>query len=962
MNSWKTPTQAQVDKAVVAIAHPARRRYFFDRLANPLWLGPLRDRGVFGEPPAPVIDDDQVPVQFPLWPESRYLARMAKHDAPTVSAVIAKIPDNGNVAIYQDFVDAALQMPSEHVEWAVERADAWLGVSYAYQLASKLGALMGKLANDGKTDLAMRLATTLLEVLPPDDPRTKPGSKSRREDERLRIDDGEYAEIVSKYLPPLRDRIPEDVLRFCCEQLSRAIALERKHDYRDDEEDGSYVWCPDVEHYSIDSRDKVESTLTAATRDAAHRLAETNPARISEIVALFESQGWRVFDRLSYHLLRCFADDALDIVSRYLTDARRFDVYSTRYEYDLLSESCFGRLDAAAREKILGWIEEGPDLEAFADREEKWFGERPDEDRLTMVTETWSRDRLAPIVRYLSQEWKDRHDRLVATHGEANRLPYYIDTGTFSHSRSPMAHDKLAKKSNIDLIAFLNNFRPSDDFAGSSVHGLADEFKIVVTTDPARIVNNWSDFTVLDPPYSTSVLVGLGEAANKNWKVEWWDGALRLCESASAAPAPPSSATEPASPYEDPLLDWAARGILNIVTAAFSNREAPLPLILKERVWALLEPLTSHPDPSPESESKKSEDSELDFATCSINCVRGQALHATIEYALWVLRAQDASTENEETEQQGFDRMPEVRNVLDAHLDTARDSSLAIRAVYGQWFPWLIFLDQKWATASVRAIFPHDVELNRYWLSAWSSYITYCPAYNDILRLLRPDYVHAIEQLPASEHKKRFAHDSKERLADHLMLLIGRGIIDIDDAMIVKFFESAEPSLRGHAIEFVGSSLSREKEAVPPITIDRFRRLWEARVDTILQSENDLTRDPELVAFGYWYASQKFDPSWAIQQLHKILPISKWAEPRRSIVRALQENMAQSPLEVLECAQHLMDGDREGWAISYWKEDLRKILGDAKSLAEPRIGVLADTIINRLGERGFFDFRDLLRR
>ena len=93
MSSWKTPTQAQVDKAVVAIAHPARRRYFFDRLENPRWIVPLHKRGLFDDPPAPVRDEKEGTVQSPPWPQSRFLARMAEHDPQNVITIIDSISE-----------------------------------------------------------------------------------------------------------------------------------------------------------------------------------------------------------------------------------------------------------------------------------------------------------------------------------------------------------------------------------------------------------------------------------------------------------------------------------------------------------------------------------------------------------------------------------------------------------------------------------------------------------------------------------------------------------------------------------------------------------------------------------------------------------------------------------------------------------------------------------------------------
>jgi hypothetical protein len=40
--------------------------------------------------------------------------------------------------------------------------------------------------------------------------------------------------------------------------------------------------------------------------------------------------------------------------------------------------------------------------------------------------------------------------------------------------------------------------------------------------------------------------------------------------------------------------------------------------------------------------------------------------------------------------------LPEVKEVLDKHLDKDHEPSLAIRSVYGRWLPWLVLLDSSW--------------------------------------------------------------------------------------------------------------------------------------------------------------------------------------------------------------------------------------------------------------------------
>ncbi|MHC4696658.1 MAG: hypothetical protein ACYTFA_07955 [Planctomycetota bacterium] len=304
--------------------------------------------------------------------------------------------------------------------------------------------------------------------------------------------------------------------------------------------------------------------------------------------------------------------------------------------------------------------------------------------------------------------------------------------------------------------------------------------------------------------------------------------------------------------------------------------------------------------------------------------------------------------------------MPEVRDVLAHHLNPAEDSSLAIRAVYGQWFPWLCLLDQRWATERAGAIFTRDREQDSLWAAAWSSYISYCPAYNDVFRVLRPFYATAIEKLPDGEYEEDHIRDPAHRLAEHIMIYYGRGLIDANDDLLVQFFSRAPALIRGRAIQFVGRSLGQEKGEVAEEVLERFRILWEARAAAARASDADQTRDPELVAFGSWFSSGKFDPVWTLAQLRDALMACAWSEPDHMVVEQLAVVASADPSVAIECVAYLVDGDTQGWAIHSWGESLRAIFGVA--LGSNSASVIAETqkLINRLGERGFFEFGDLL--
>ena len=60
LGGWPVPTDAQIRRLQDLVAHPARLRYFFSRLENPLWLERLADDGWYDPErvPEPIAEAD----------------------------------------------------------------------------------------------------------------------------------------------------------------------------------------------------------------------------------------------------------------------------------------------------------------------------------------------------------------------------------------------------------------------------------------------------------------------------------------------------------------------------------------------------------------------------------------------------------------------------------------------------------------------------------------------------------------------------------------------------------------------------------------------------------------------------------------------------------------------------------------------------------------------------------------
>ena len=106
MKSWKMPTNKMVDKALSITIKMTTRRYFFQRLKNPLWIKPLAERGRFKYPPKSVRFDDGT-VRFPYWPEFQYLKNVCTAEPEQVIDIVMQLPRVDNPVVYDAILNIA---------------------------------------------------------------------------------------------------------------------------------------------------------------------------------------------------------------------------------------------------------------------------------------------------------------------------------------------------------------------------------------------------------------------------------------------------------------------------------------------------------------------------------------------------------------------------------------------------------------------------------------------------------------------------------------------------------------------------------------------------------------------------------------------------------------------------------------------------------------------------------------
>jgi len=401
MRSWTTPTDSEVDRAVALITRREQHRHFFERLGNPQWIDPLRERGFFKTPPAAVRDDAEGTVSFPPWPQSRFLARIAKEAPDKVLNVILQLPDTENIRVREDLIDAALVMPPEFAVRLVPSTKRWIRTPYHTLIPDKLGALIQHLAEGGQLEGALTLARALLAV----EPDTRRMEQGLSPQPKPLFGGWEYRQILQKHFPAVVETAGLDSLGLLLSILEAAVGFmqtgAKPHD-------ASFVWRPAVEEHEqnkVQDQD-TENALVSAIRDAAEQLVRGDRGSISEVVSVLESHEWHICKRIALHLLRIFANDSPRLVSERLTDRALFDSADVRHEYTLLQREQFHNLGGHERNLILGWIEEGPDIKSFSERHQRETGTEPSRELIERYARFRQRDRLAPIADALPEEGK----------------------------------------------------------------------------------------------------------------------------------------------------------------------------------------------------------------------------------------------------------------------------------------------------------------------------------------------------------------------------------------------------------------------------------------------------------------------------------------------------------------------------------------------------------------------------
>jgi len=981
--SFQPPSAELLSRVLSSIGDLQHRRAFYIQLRNPSWIEPLDKRRAFDNPPTSVQQPDGTWRRRP-WPEGEYLARMAPLAAEQVARILSRYLDHADPDIRRLVLSAAVQMP------AVIAATLVDGIRRFFETLTwfdpdQLVRLIGLLADGGQSAKAIGLADAIFRPrrAPVTDEATE-RHPSARYDVGAGLEPYWYAQTLPAVVDALR---PHD-----SSLLTRLTAWLETYQVTVGEYDSaggsdtSSMWRPSIEPDEQNwNTESIGNALVDAVRDlAATQLREGRPA--AEVVTTLKRGGQPLLIRVAMAVLareadlRANDDDTLlPAATALLLEAAYLDA-NYRHEYSRLAAVVLPMLgadvvgqfeqlvlggppesDEELRTRLAGFMSQlvslpgrlAPDTEqtrSGAISSETLEQSHQDVDNGPAATDI-------PDVDAYRRRWRLR---LVSAIGRPVLPPLLIqdldvlqaEFGQPEHPEfpsyhsamwvgptSPVSPDELAAMPVPVLLEHLRTWSPAwplqpETIFGPSIEGQAWVLEQVVANDPASLAEQATEFRDLPIAYVRGLLRGLELATEKDRSFAWRP-VLELCTYMAAQPD--SAAGTADNGYDSELRSTQLQlaNLLNqgCLTPAWSAADASAAL-------SVLKVLSEHRDPTAEHEQQYG-GSNMDPLTLSLNTVRPAVLRA-----LLTLLGSDAA----QTIQ------TEILDVLDGRLGFARDNSLAVAAVFGEKIAQLLVANRDWFLARVdRLLGPSDSQVAGenapYIDTVWSVFLSTHQPHPQLVTELRPYFMRAIQDQGSERERTegwRSERGQRQRIGDHLLILVIGGSIGQDDPLVQAFFDNTPPGLRADVIGHLGWLLMRQPQ--DETVLARARNLLDHRAQLARsgQSVGDLDE------FTWWVKSRRFDPAWWLPLLVQATKSPSY-DPRGTVGKDLAEAAAPYPGLTLEAFKQLLALPGEGWKNFSLVENAPPIIAAALEAGDSQVRSEAQKIMDQLGRDGFLD-------
>lgn len=967
MKSWAPPTSEMIEKVLASVKKETDRQYFFSRLNNPLWVGPLRERGYFNNPPGVKHLPDGY-VQYPHWPELSYLVAVAEEATEQVIEIILSLPKTDNPRVYDDVLAIAIKLEGKKSAELLPKLAEYVRLDNPF-LAHRYPELLQHWADQGNIDEAIEIAKLLVPFQ--EDPRArdkqqlrknKPNSSGTSLEPTPRFDQWEYQQILEKGVRPLAEHEPYLVSRLLIDAVASMIRLGmHPEDFeKGRDEDYSEIWCRRLDKPDRDYQDVKEvlvQTLTYACEQAYGKAPESIDALDQEL----RNHRWKVFKRLRQHLYALHPNDqTLPWIRELILGNDDYSKWEHHYEFQLMirkaSENFGSRLlYEDERNGIFDAILSGPSKEDFRE----WMGDRYSEEAFQQRQRYFHRMQLRPFAELLSGEVRVYFDELegegqVEAVTDDSYSPYGgVTSGTISY-RSPKSSEDLESLTDEELLTYLNEWdeehRDKDNWLIEiNISALSSAFQSLfkekIVHDGERLAFWMMNRDRIERPvYAAAMLKAIIELVKEKKfgnLVQW----IEFCSWILSHPDSKRVEGQP-EPRDESRdhPDWGSsrRAVVDFIDTCV-NKDTNAPVTQRNGLSELLQQVCNQFDWRLDHDCPVLLNRD-DKITEAINNTRSRALVSLVNFGFWVRRHLPE------------DNLPEVTGILEKR--TADDAEIPLtrpeKALLGMHFGNLCALNWFWAGQQREVFFPQGNEA--IWRDAFGSFIRFNRPVKLTFEILRGEFEYAIESLSILTAEKDNGKELVDRLGQHLFTYYLWEVYPLsgDESLLERFYDKTNDDRKRWAklFDHVGRSLRNSGKHLDKALTDRIIAFFDWRFEA--------AEPLELQEFTFWLGAECLDPVWRLHSYSKILDLGRGKGVTLSLqVRALNNLFPDHLALAIECFVKITDAMNQDTQMYILSDEAKSILKAGLSSEIPKIRGNAERARENLLRLGRFDYLDI---
>ncbi|MEH6625627.1 MAG: hypothetical protein V7739_04230 [Motiliproteus sp.] len=967
MKSWTQPTNEMIDKVLSSVKKETDRQYFFSRLNNPLWIGPLERRGYFSNPPGVKQLSDGY-VQHPHWPELAFLVTVAGDAAGHITEILLALPKTDNPRVYEDILTIALKLKGQDSVRLLPKIVEYTELEHQF-LAHRYPELIQHWAIQGNIDEALEIVKKLIPFQ--EDPRTLEKQQLRKKEASAprtllepspRFDQWEYEQLLEEGVRPLAESDPYRVSCVLIDAVASMIRMKTHPEELDRQRDEDYseIWCRRLDKSDRDYQDAKEALVHTLTY-ACEQVYNKAPESAGALDRVLRNQHWKVFKRLRQYLYSLHPNDqTLPWIREFILGHDDYSKREHHYEFQLMIRKAseqFGHhiLSNGECSEIFDAIINGPSQEDFRE----WMGERYSDEGFQQRQHYFHRMQLRPFSALLDGKYRDYFDQLVSEAqaedvSDDSYSPYSSGRSGAVSYRSPKSAEDLESFMDEELLIYLNDWndehRDQDNWLVEiNISALAGVFQSLfkerIISDEKRLAFWMAQRDRIERPiYVVSMLNAMQELIKEGdfdrlgiWS-EFCGWVLSHPDSARIEDQSELGVESSEHP------DWgnSRRAVVDFIDASLS-KDTDTPITARDSISNLLQQVCSQFDWRLDH-SRPVLPSHDDPITEAINNTRSRALESLVYFGFWIRRYLPEDT------------VPEVTSILSNRM--GRDAEVPLTrpeyALLGRQFGNLCVLNRDWCIDQLGTLFPKDnVPV---WQDVFGSYIRFNRPAKVVFEILQGEFEYLLERLDDQTIEKAEDRELVDMLGQHLFTYYLWEVFPLtgEESLLARFYDKTRNDREHWAqlFDHAGRSLRNSGNHLDKALVDRAIAYFDWRFET--------AEPLELQKFTFWLEAECLDSEWRLRSYAMILDYGREKNAGLSLeMRALNKMFPDHLSLVIECFAKItgtMDQDTQMYLSA---DEAKPILRAGLNAEEAQTREAAERAREDLLRLGRFDYLDM---